>query len=181
MQPIRVVESDDLTQILQHNNAAAPAVNELEHSDLEWFVQHAHSFLVQPGEDGLVAGYVIGLDGPGIGYESLNYEWFEQRYNRFVYVDRIVVTESGRGLGTGRALYDEFAGRARSESHEVLLAEVNVRPRNDVSLRFHEAYGFVPVGEQDTEGGSKRVVMLEKRLNDDGARRVAGNRQPNRQ
>ncbi len=176
MEPIRVVQSGDLTQILRHNNAAAPAVNELEHNDLDWFIRHAHSFLVQPGEDGSVAGYLIGLDGPGVGYESLNYEWFEQRYNRFVYVDRVVVTESGRGLGTGRALYDEFASRAVSESHEVLLAEVNVRPRNEVSLLFHEAYGFVPVGEQDTEGGSKRVVMLEKRLDDGGPQRVAGNR-----
>ena len=41
---------------------------------------------------------------------------------------------------------------------------MNVRPRNDGSLRFHQRYGFTAVGEQDTEGGAKRVTLLEKRL-----------------
>ena len=50
-------------------------------------------------------------------------------------------------------------GRLR-EGHELLLAEVNTRPRNDISLRFHERYGFEPVGERDSEDGTKTVVML---------------------
>jgi len=161
---IRLVDNSDLDQILELNNTAVPAVNELQMSDLDWFVEHAHSFLVKPTAQGRVAGYMIGLHGPGVGYHSLNYKWFSERYDRFVYVDRIVVAEAGRGQGVGRALYDEFAARGRADGHEVLLAEVNIKPRNDVSLRFHDLYGFKPVGEQDTDGGAKRVVMLEKRL-----------------
>jgi len=163
---IRLVEPGDLDEILQLNNAAVPAVNGLQRSDLDWFAEHAHSFLVKPTADGSVAGYMVGLHGPGVGYESLNYAWFSERYEEFVYVDRIVVAEAGRGQGTGQALYDKFAARGRADGHEVLLAEVNIKPRNDVSLRFHDLYGFKPVGEQDTEGGAKRVVMLEKRLDD---------------
>lgn len=164
MQLIRDVESTDLDQILELNNAAVPAVNRLVRSDLDWFAENAHSFLVKPDSDGGAVAYLIGLHGPGAGYESANYEWFSQRYARFVYVDRIVVAEQGRGRGIGQALYDAFAGRGRDDDHDVMLAEVNIRPRNDVSLKFHELYGFVSVGEQDTEGGSKRVVMLEMRL-----------------
>jgi hypothetical protein len=37
---------------------------------------------------------------------------------------------------------------------------VNVRPRNDASLAFHEAIGFREVGQQDTDGGRKRVSLL---------------------
>ncbi len=40
------------------------------------------------------------------------------------------------------------------------MAEVNIEPHNHVSLKFHDRYGFSPVGEQDNEGGTKRVVML---------------------
>jgi len=165
MTAIRLVESGDLDEILQLNNAAVPAVNGLQRSDLDWFAEHAHSFLVKPTTNGQVAGYMVGLHGPGVGYESLNYAWFSERYEKFVYVDRIVVAEAGRGQGIGQALYDEFAARGRADDHRVLLAEVNIKPRNEVSLRFHDLYGFVAVGEQDTEGGTKRVVMLEKRLN----------------
>jgi len=161
---IRLVETGDLNEILELNNAAVPAVNGLQRSDLDWFAEHAHSFLVKPTADGKVAGYMVGLHGPGVGYESLNYKWFSERYDRFVYVDRIVVAEAGRGQGVGRALYDEFATRGRAGGHSVMLAEVNIKPRNEVSLRFHDLYGFVSVGEQDTERGTKRVVMLEKRI-----------------
>ena len=163
---IRVVTDADLDEILEHNNAAVPAVNALDRADLEWFAGKAHSFLVAPAGDGSVAGYVIGLDGPGVDYDSENYEWFSARYERFIYVDRIVVAASQRGKGLGWLLYDEFAARGRADGHEVLLAEVNVKPRNDGSLRFHDRYGFTSVGEQDTEGGTKRVTLLEKRLDD---------------
>lgn len=161
---IRPVAESDLPEVLALNNGAVPAVNALEPGDLSWFVSIAHSFLVHPAGDGSVAGFVIGLHGPGLAYESLNYTWFSRRYERFVYVDRIVVGASGRGGGVGRALYDAFSARGRDDGHEVLLAEVNIRPRNDGSLRFHDRYGFRSVGEQDTEDGAKRVTLLEKRL-----------------
>ena len=164
--PIRLATEKDLDEVLVHNNAVVPAVNELTRSDLDWFLQEAHSFLVIDAPDGSIAGFVIGLVGPGLDYESLNYAWFSARYDAFIYVDRIVVAEQGRELGVGTRLYDEFARRGRADDHRVMLAEVNITPRNEVSLAFHEARGFAPVGEQDTEGGAKRVTMLEKRLGD---------------
>lgn len=162
--PIREATEVDLDEILVHNNAAVPAVNALTRDDLEWFLHEAHSFLVVDAPDGSIAGFVIGLTGPGLDYASLNYAWFSVRYDAFIYVDRVVVAETGRGLGVGTRLYDEFARRGRTDEHVVMLAEVNIEPRNDVSLAFHEAHGFTSVGEQDTEGGTKRVTMLEKRL-----------------
>jgi len=179
MQPIRLVKSSDLDQILELNNAAVPAVSALERAELDWFAEMAHSFLVKPTAADQVAGYMIGLDGPGVAYQSLNYQWFSQRYDRFIYVDRIVVAEAGRSRGVGRALYDEFCTRGRTGGHSVMLAEVNIRPRNDVSLRFHDLYGFRPVGEQDTDGGAKRVVMLERGLTDRPVE-VTSNRLPDR-
>ena len=160
----RVVVDGDLDEILHLNNEAVPAVNALGRADLEWFVECAHSFLVVDSTDSTIAGFMIGLRGPGVPYDSPNYAWFSARYDAFVYVDRIVVAAAGRGAGMGTVLYDTFADRGRADGIVVMLAEVNLRPRNDPSLRFHERHGFLPVGEQDTDAGAKRVTMLEKRL-----------------
>ena len=161
---IRAVAPEDLDEILRHNDDAVPAVNELTRVDLDWFVGHAHSFLVAETDDGTIGGFLIGLTGPGLAYGSVNYAWFSARYDKFIYVDRIVVAAGGRGAGVGSQLYDAFAARGRDDGHGLMVAEVNVRPRNDVSLRFHDVHGFVPVGEQDIDGGAKRVTMLERRL-----------------
>jgi predicted GNAT superfamily acetyltransferase len=91
----------------------------------------------------------------------MNYAWFTARYDSFAYVDRIVVAEHARGIGLGRRFYAELEEFARSRAPWI-LCEVNTRPRNEVSLAFHERLGFEAVGEQDTEEGRKRVVMLRK-------------------
>ena len=163
---LRPVVDDDLDAVLELNNAAVPSVNQLTRTELEWFCSVAHSFLVAKDAVDSLAGFVIGLDGPGVDYPSLNYAWFSARYERFIYVDRIVVAEAGRGQGLGQRLYDSFCAAGRAEGHDLLLAEVNVKPHNHVSLKFHDRYGFSPVGEQDTEGGAKRVVMLACPLRD---------------
>jgi predicted GNAT superfamily acetyltransferase len=170
---MRSVSRADLAEVLEHNNQAVPAVNELAMADLESFVEMAHSFLVIDAPDGSIAGFMIGITGPGMPYDSMNYAWFSARYESFIYVDRIVVAASGRGLGVGSQLYAAFADRGVADGFDVMLAEVNIRPRNDVSLAFHDARGFVSVGEQDTDGGAKRVTMLEKSL-DGFAPAIAG-------
>ena len=160
---IRTVTEDDLDQIVALNQANLPAVGPTDRSQMERFVEQTHSFLVAATPDDRVGGFLVGLP-PGADYESMNYAWFSARYDYFIYVDRIVVGEAGQGQGTGQRLYDTFAGLGRESGADVMLAEVNVKPRNDQSLRFHERYGFVSVGERDTGEGDKRVVMLEYRF-----------------
>jgi len=160
---IRTVIEADLDQIVEMNQANLPAVGPTDRIQMERFVEQTHSFLVAATPDDRVGGFLVGLP-PGTDYGSLNYAWFSARYGNFIYVDRIVVGEAGQGHGTGRRLYDMFADAGRETGAEVMLAEVNVKPRNDQSLRFHERYGFTSVGEQDTDGGDKRVTMLEYRL-----------------
>jgi len=43
---LRSFGEDDLEAVLALNNSAAPAVNELTPSDLEWFQEVSHLFLV---------------------------------------------------------------------------------------------------------------------------------------
>jgi len=45
-----------------------------------------------------------------------------------------------------------------------MTCEVNIRPPNESSMRYHEMHGFVQVATQETEGGLKKVALLEKKL-----------------
>lgn len=109
--------------------------------------------------DGIVAGFCLVLP-PGTGYRSVNYAWFSARYDDFIYLDRVAVAESHRSRGIGGRIYDEVERRTRAAW---FLLEVNLRPRNDGSLRFHARKGFLEVGQQETEYGT-RVSLMAKRL-----------------
>lgn len=161
---IRALVGDDLDDVLAHNNAEVPAVGELDAERLAGLVAVAESALAAE-VGGQLAGFVIALP-PGTAYTSPNYHWFSERHDDFVYVDRVVVLPEGRGRGVGRALYDAVVAATPATW---LLAEVNVEPRNDVSLAFHDRYGFEPVEEAAPYGDTTRVVYLEKDLRAVGA------------
>ena len=151
-----------LDAALALNNAHVPAVSLLERDDLAWYATIADGFVVavDASNDDLV-GLVI-LIGPGSEYPSPNYAWFRDRYDSFLYVDRIVVDERGHGVGVGRRIYEEVVmARARAAGHRFVCAEVNLRPRNEPSLRFHASRGFVEVGRR-TDAEGKLLAMLAR-------------------
>jgi predicted GNAT superfamily acetyltransferase len=168
-----------LDVVLALNNAHVPAVSRLEPDDLPWYAELADRFVlaVAPERDhqlgpaagagsataAELAGFVITV-GPGSAYPSPNYAWFRSRHEQFSYVDRVAVAERFQGRGLGRRLYDEVVfARARERGHDVVCAEVNLRPRNDTSLLFHATLGFTEVGRRvDAEG--KLLSMVELRL-----------------
>ena len=61
---IRSIEKKDLKTVLEMNNSAVPAVNELNAEDLEWYTEVAKVFFVAEFE-GKLLGFLVGLDGPG--------------------------------------------------------------------------------------------------------------------
>ncbi len=158
----RDVADEDLDAVLSLNNQNVPALSPLDAPELARLVALTMVSLVAEVE-GAFAGFCMVMP-PGVDYASLNYSWFSAHagdlgYGSFAYLDRIAVAPTARRLGVGRAFYerlsDELGGRV-----PVLFCEVNLRPRNDVSLAFHEAIGFREVGQQDTDGGNKRVSLL---------------------
>ncbi|MDF2096513.1 GNAT family N-acetyltransferase [Aquibaculum arenosum] len=153
--PVRPLESDDLETVLQLNNAAVPTVNRLDAARLKDLVAQSEAALAL-GPVGEPQGFMLAM-GPGLAYDSINYRWFAKRYDAFLYVDRIVVAESARGSGTGRALYKVAMERAAGRP---LCCEVNLRPRNEPSLRFHAGLSFTEVGRQENDDGTKEVALL---------------------
>ena len=158
---IRETSSADLASALALNNTNVPDVNELDAPELERLV--GISLVSLTAEvDGAFAGFCV-VFAPAADYASINYQWFSKNYMEFAYLDRIAVDPAFRRYGIGRGFYAELQRRLTGHV-PVLCCEVNVRPRNDVSLAFHESVGFREVGQQDTDGGTKRVSLLERPL-----------------
>lgn len=158
---LRAVSLDDLALLRLLNEAAIPHVNSIGLAEMDWFRVNSPYFRVAQ-RDGSPIAFLIALT-PGLKYDSPNYLWFQERRERFIYIDRIVVGEMARGSGVGGRLYQDLAEFAAPFA-DLLTCEVNVRPPNPGSIGFHERMGFREVGRQKTEGGQKEVVLMERAL-----------------
>ena len=155
------VSVSDLDEVLALNEASVPHVNSLTLRELQWFHEHARYFRLIRHEE-RIGGFLIGL-GPGLDYGSPNYRYFCARHEVFGYVDRVAVATEAQRLGIASRLYEDYAATLRGFS-PVMTCEVNLRPSNPGSLVYHERHGFVRIATQETEGGSKEVALMEKRL-----------------
>ena len=155
------VDMKDLGVVKTLNETEIPHVNGITLDDCIWFLETADYFRVARNGDE-IEGFLIGFL-PARPYDSLNYRWFSDRYRSFLYIDRVVVAPTARRRGVGRKLYEDFAGFAAGRADR-LTCEVNVRPPNEGSVRFHHAFGFAEVGRQETEGGAKEVSLLAMEL-----------------
>ncbi len=159
---IRRFSREDLDALHLINEASVPGVGTLTRDRLAALVADSAATLVAVDTHEKPTGFVLVML-EGLGYESLNYRWLSERYDRFAYVDRIAVAETARGRRIGEALY-AAAIEAFAENRPVRLAEVNLEPPNPGSLRFHKRLGFREVGERWETDRSKGVVYLERTL-----------------
>ena len=83
---------------------------------------------------------------------------------RFVYVDRVVVSPAARGKGYARALYTDLFDRAKSAGHTRIVCEVNLIPPNPVSDAFHASLGFHEISRAPLLSSSKTVRYLLRPL-----------------
>ncbi len=158
---LRAYRADDLPTIHAINEAAYPAVGTETIDDLGHIGSESIIALVAEAERD-IAGFCFVL-APGADYDSMNYQWFLERYDDFVYLDRIAISPAFQRRGLGHAMYAEverLAAERRPEATDFTL-EVNLRPRNDQSLAFHAQLGFVEVGQQETDYGSLVSLMAK--------------------
>ena len=158
---IRDVVAADLDEVHKLNQSEVPAVGSVPMEQMQWFAEHANYFRVARAGD-LLGAFLVGLR-PGTSYPSPNYGWFCDNYDDFAYVDRIAVSSKARRQGLASRMYDDFRASVPS-SVPFMTCEVNIRPPNETSMRFHERYGFQQVGTQTSDGGSKEVAFLARPL-----------------
>lgn len=158
---IRPISPADHGRILEINEDNTPEVGSVDSARLAFIVDQSPIALVAEIE-AQVIGFclVLAADSP---YDSVNYTWFTERYDDFMYLDRVAVEATARGLGVGAALYAEVDRlMAAIDGARLLALEVNVDPANEVSLGFHAALGFIEVGQQDTPYGIRVSMQIRQ-------------------
>ena len=91
-------------------------------------------------------------------YESLNYKFFNETKQKFLYIDRVVIQSDYRRMGFGTKVYKYIDGVAAKESLPI-CCEVNSIPLNQISFNFHAKNGFIQVGERDFKDHSVRYLQ----------------------
>jgi predicted GNAT superfamily acetyltransferase len=109
------------------------------------------------------AAFLIALDQDA-DYDNPNFAWFKERYESFLYIDRIVVAASGRGQGLATLLYEDLFAAAKRAGQSRVVCEINLDPPNPASDAFHAVMGFAEVGQATIHSGAKTVRYLEKIL-----------------
>ena len=161
---IRNARLDDFPEILALNAESVHFLSPLDAMRLRHLhAQAAYHRVVE--REGKIAAFLLAFR-EGVDYDSLNYRWFAQNFPRFLYIDRIVVAGSARGLGFGAQLYDDILAFAAATNAARLTAEFDIEPPNPVSAAFHQRYGFREVGTQWLGGGKKQVSLQARELGD---------------
>lgn len=97
-------------------------------------------------------------------YENPNFDWFRSRFDRFVYIDRVVVSPAMRGRGLAQALYRALFRRAAVRGHAQIVCEINLEPPNPGSDAFHAALGFEQIGLAILPAAGKTVRYFSRRI-----------------
>ena len=159
---IRNARRDDLELLLELNQSNLPHVGSITRREMAHLYDQAVCFRVAE-LNGRAAGFFIAFD-PGANYGSLNFLWLKKRYPNFVYIERIVIAAEGRRKGMASALYRDLEYFAAEHRIPLMACEYNLKPKNEVSRKFHQKYGFNEVGTQETENGKKTVSLQIKQV-----------------
>ncbi|CAL74081.1 putative Acetyltransferase, GNAT family [Bradyrhizobium sp. ORS 278] len=139
------------------------ALNNAHAAELSWLTPESLLHLLTQSwrswRIGTADALLIALDETA-DYDNPNHRWFRARYDRFVYVDRIVVAEDARGRGLARRLYEELIREVTAAGHDRVVCEVNLDPPNPQSDAFHAALGFTTLGTASIHDGAKTVRYI---------------------
>jgi predicted GNAT superfamily acetyltransferase len=158
MRLARALTPQDIPRMVQINEQGLPGTGKVTQDEMVDLLSLSELAIGIDIQNDL-AGFVLCLL-PKTRYGSLNYKWFNERYDEFLYVDRIAVADDARDNGIGSTLYDQVIAHVEHLTCPV-TAEVSLRPPNPGSMRFHARHGFEKLGV--FEQAKKAVTMLIRR------------------
>lgn len=160
---LRRARADDFPRIAQLNEVEVRHTSPMDLQQLNR-LQSLEGYHLVALAGGEIAGFLLAMREQ-VAYDSPNYQWFNQRYESFVYVDRIVVAAACKGMKIGTAIYRDLIAFARSRGVPRIVCEYNLDPPNLTSKKFHDAFGFREVGTQRLQQGGKLVSMQALEIN----------------
>jgi hypothetical protein len=144
--------------LLALNNDFATELSPLDPDRGRHLVRHA--FMARAiGDEALLLAF--DQDAP---YDNPNFQWFRERFDRFVYIDRVVVAPRRQGWGWARFLYISLFARALERGHARVTCEINVNPPNIRSEAFHAGLAFEAVGQAILPDANKTVRYFCKQI-----------------
>ena len=129
---IRSATLEDLPSMLQLNAEFEHALSPAAAARMEYLYGCADYRRVLEA-DATVIGFLLAIRD-GNAYDGDNYKWFANRYETFLYVDRIAVSGEYQRQRLGQRLYSDLFVSARRMGVSHVTCEVNVDPPNAVSL-----------------------------------------------
>lgn len=155
---IRTAEQKDFQRIVELNESLVHFLSPMDLERLSLLDQNSDLHKVVVADHKVVAFLLAFRENAD--YDSVNYKWFNETYDQFLYIDRIVVDTEYHHYGIGKQLYAFITEYAKENHINRVTAEIDIKPENPVSLAFHKKNGFVEVGQQQIYGG-KKVVSLQ--------------------
>ena len=155
---IRTLDVTDVSVMLDINQENTPALGDETLDSMQQIFEWS-PIALGCDLDGELVGFCLVMP-PGLPYTSSNYRWFSERYTDFAYLDRVGLRADHQGRGYGAALYAEVEKLTEAEWFTL---EVNLKPLNEGSLRFHQKLGFTEVGQQISSSG-KLVSLMAKKI-----------------
>jgi len=154
-------EKHILKQIYSLNQDHAHYLTNLtEVSELSKLIERSYTCMYVLRDDEVV-GFMICFRERS-KHQSVNYKFFNDREDRFIYVDRIAINENYGRIGLGSDLYKELY-KLSSLKQLPICCEVYTVPLNQISLNFHYKNGFEAVGKCDFDDYS--VEYLKRQFN----------------
>ncbi|REL25670.1 GNAT family N-acetyltransferase [Thalassotalea euphylliae] len=154
---IRPATAADADVVLSLNLASVAVLSPMDSARLELLTTTSELFWIAE-LDGQVAAFLLAFTD-GKCYDSINYRWFAQRFKDFLYIDRVVIGESFRRMGIASQFYQAIKAYAGKHQLHWLCAEIDLTPANPASLAFHQAQGFIEIGQQQVASGEKLVSL----------------------
>ena len=148
---------DDLKSILSLNQDSIPAVSSSNLEMMKHFLIICDYFKICK-INGEIIGFLNALL-PSKDYNSEHYKWFNDRYDSFYYVDRIIINKSYQNHGYGTVLYDDLIDSIENKPLDI-ACEINTKPFNKQSIKFHKKYGFKEVGRKDINIDKSVIYMI---------------------
>lgn len=141
---IRNYIDKDYERILELNEDAVEETSKMDKEKLLTLLSEKARILVL--EVNLkIEAFIIFFTQDAI-YDNSNFRWFLNKYSRFIYIDRVIISKEKRGRKLGTYMYKEIIKLAKKERFNKICAEIYSKPPNIISLKFHEKFGFKDIG-----------------------------------